>query len=423
MPNSIRGEILKNIARNGFTEDQIMDALKARTGSFQTKYRFDLIRGGATIANLPASGSVRMDRNNEIQRTARFTIYGECGIDWMKDYIKPFILLRMPDKSSTKKIDIGGSWQNIRGRMRNWEQIRNIGATWWDIKIKIKEKTIISEQFAEFPLGVFALSSPTRDFSAEGITYTVEAYDRTVILSEDCLTNRIYFESGTKYTDAVESIIISSGSSGPIITPSDLSFQSGREFEIGESKLKIINTLLSEIVYENLYADENGNFIVSPYKEPTPDNISISYRADDLSVIGVDVSTDLDTYGIPNIFIAIVSNPELSSDLRSIYINDNPASKLSTIYRGRKIVSELYKPDYINSQAELDAYIRRIAFEANQIQERVAFSTVPMPIHGISEILEIYHPDINGIYREESWEIQLEPGGKMTHEASRLVNL
>lgn len=412
-----------NLLNSQFTQQEIYNALHAKSGSTKIKYRFDLIRNNAVISHVPASGSVSLNRTDKIKRTARFEIYGECGIDWLKDYIRPVVLIGMEDKKSIVSVAVGGTWANINARARTWEEIHEIGATWEEIAKGEKKAVSYEEQYAEFPLGVFLLASPSKEHSAEGVVYSVDAYDKTLILSEDCITSRVVFEEGEKYTDVIESLIAGSGLQQVVITPSDTILPAQREFDIGTSRLDIINTLLSEIIYNELYADENGIIIVSPYTEPSEKNISMSYVADELSIISTRVSTDLDTYGVPNVFIATVSNPELGTDLSATYINDNPTSKLSTIYRGRKIVSELYKPDYISSQKDLEAYIRRIAFEANQVQERITFETAIMPTHGISEVMEINHPCVSGIFVEDGWTIDLVPDGKMSHEGSRLVLL
>ena len=83
--------------------------------------------------------------------------------------------------------------------------------------------------------------------------------------------------------------------------------------------------------------------------------ITFTYKDDELSVICDGLSENIDYFNVPNIFIAVVSSPEVA-ELKSVYINTNPASPLSTSGRGRKIVSQIYKPDMISSQSQLDEY-------------------------------------------------------------------
>lgn len=204
---------------------------------------------------------------------------------------------------------------------------------------------------------------------------------------------------------------------------SDLALPTDREFEVGTTKLSIVNALLGEINFNSIRCDADGQFIISRYSEPSPGKIDFIYAADELSVISRDTSSERDFYSVPNVFVAVCSNPELEYDYRSVYVNDSPASALSTVSRGRRITSEIYQPSTTTSQEALDAYIRRIAFNANQIYEQLTFTTALMPIHESGDSLEIRHPDVSGTFIESSWKITLSADGEMTHTARRLVTL
>ena len=73
----------------------------------------------------------------------------------------------------------------------------------------------------------------------------------------------------------------------------------------------------------------------------------------------------------------------------------------------------------------LDAYVLRIANESMQSTERVEFSTLNMPGHGYKECLYLDIPiyEIQGRYIETAWEMDLTPGGRMTHVCERVVVL
>ena len=72
------------------------------------------------------------------------------------------------------------------------------------------------------------------------------------------MTDRLFIAAGTKYTDAVSNIIISAGIENIEVIPSDKTLTTDREFEIGRSKLDIVNELLAEINYRSAMADANG---------------------------------------------------------------------------------------------------------------------------------------------------------------------
>lgn len=360
---------------NGLTAEQVERALHAKDGSRAVRFRFYLMRSGVRAGELPAvSGTVRYMAEDEIQRTASFSFTGEPPINWLTDQIQPVMEIRVDDR------------------------------------------------WAAFPLGVFVPSTPTRTANGQSVSYTVEAYDRTIFAKEDCLMERAFYPKGSLYLDIVQQLILSSGITDVQTAASTATLATDREFEMGTSKLDIINTLLTEINFLPLTINANGQAVLMPYQQPSAERVSYTYRADALSVLGPEVSSITDLYAVPNVYLAVVSNPD-QEPLRAVYINDNPASQLSTVRRGRNIVSELYKPDAISSQEDLDSYIQRIAFERSQIYESVTIQTALMPIHEGREVLEIRHPEIGGIFEETGWEMDLQAGGVMRHDIRRIVDI
>lgn len=361
--------------RDKWTDKQILDALHGVRGSVQILFRHDVLRGGIRTGSIHVDGSVSLNRFADIQRIARFTLYEP--LDWLHDEIKPYMLLRMA--------------QN---------------------------------EYAEFPLGVFTLSTPTRQSSNGLDTWSVEAYDRTVVLVEDSIVEPLYIAAGTSYLGAVESVLISAGITQVMVADLvNTEITVDREFEIGTRKLTIINTLLSEINFNPIYCDVDGHFVISRYVEPKAAHVEYTYAANQTSIISRDTQSDLDYFNVPNVFIAACSNPDLDEDYVSVWVNDNSASPFSTIQRGRNIVSEIYRPDAIASQKDLDDYIRRIAFEANQVYEPIAFKTALNPLHERADALLLQHPDATGVFVESSWNFPLSIKGQMTHNARRLISL
>ena len=412
---------MKDLATGGFSHAQIYDALHGRSGTRQVKFRYDLIRDGVPIGQLSMlSASVRYRKEDSIRRTARFTMKEDSRINWLTDRIKPYMLLRMPDevRHSEKALEVWGDLENIQ-----WSDAGQF--SWGDFLDGSAQGSTRRERWVQFPLGVFIPSTPTRHFEVSA-QYEVEAYDLSVILKEDCVTDRTYFAAGTKYLDAIQSMLVSAGMIQVMVTESSAVMATDHEFEAGTSKLEIINQLLLEINYNTFMVNADGIGILSPYEEPSGARVSLEYLQDQLSVICPQADTELDLYNVPNVFVGIVSNPDYSKNnktfefFRCEYVNDNPASALSTIKRGRRIVSML-KPNDIATQEDLQKYVRRQAFQASQVYETVSFSTAMMPIHGENDVLRILHPDINGVYEEVGWEMELAAGNPMTHEVRRLM--
>lgn len=407
------------LGRDAWSDEEIFNALCGRYGTREIQFRYDIVRDGSRVRSISAGGSISLNRFADIQRTAMFTVYEE--LDWLLDEIKPYMLLRMDDAISTAAV-VALTCAERDALEHTCEQRDVVDMTCAELDAGIFGSITRAKRYAEFPLGVFVLSTPTRRSMDALNTWDIEAYDRTVILLEDSLTEPLFFAAGTPYITAVQSVLASAGIMSVLVSDyTEAVLRTDREFEIGMKKMRVINALLDEINFNGIYCDAEGRFVLSAYTEPSASATDLTYAADDLSLIARDTSSEMDYYNVPNVFIAICSNPDLETDYVSVWENNNPVSRLSTVRRGRRIVSEVYQPDAITSQESLDAYIRRIAFNANQVYEKISFETALMPIHGRANVLALIHPDINGAYVESSWEMPLSTAGQMRHTARRLV--
>lgn len=411
------------LARDGYTSQQIKDALHARTGSRNVEFRIDVIRSGAAIDSLPGEGSIALNTSESIQRTGRFIVYKE--LDWLRDELRPMMRLNMPDDlltTSDLQIMPVLVFDSLNFIVGDFDR-RNITVDEFDSGVLSGQ--VRQQNWVDFPLGVFIPSTPSKNFTDGLISWSIDAYDRTVILKEDSLIDPLYFPIGLPYIDAIYSILTNAGIENVIIeqaSPAALPTQ--REFPIGTSKLEVINTLLTEINYNPIYCDEDGNFIISPYTDPDASRVDYEYRADELSILGGNVNMEYDYFNTPNVFIAVCDNPELEGSFRSIWVNDNPASPLSTVSRGRNIVSEIYSLDVVESKEKLDAFIQQIGQEATRRgYEAFYFETAVMPIHGSGNVLSVIHPEAAGIYIETAWSLPLSSDGLMSHITRRAVEI
>ena len=378
----------------------------------KVKFRCDVLKDNIAVATLDfLSCQIDCDKDAAIHRTASFVVRNTSGVDLLKDKLRPVMSVWETAKS-------GYTWAEIESFGRSWEEIEVLNYSWRRI-----EELSTNSGYVDYPLGVFLPLSPTRT-AGDGLPQEqIDAYDLCAVIREDCLTDRMFISAGTKYTDAIASIIISTGIENIEIFPSDKVLTTDREFEIGRSKLDIANELLSEINYRSAVADANGVIVISPYAQPTLSGAKHVYRADGVSAIKPQITEAADYYNVPNVFIAMVSNSDLEQDLIAVYTNNDPSNKLSTIYRGRKIVSEIYRPDGIASQDDLNAYAMRKAFEASQIEQTVDITTALNPMHGVGDIVFIDHPEITGAFEEIRWSMTLDVNGDMSHTLRRIVTI
>ena len=258
--------------------------------------------------------------------------------------------------------------------------------------------------------------------TVEGLRKELEitAYDLTYLAKQSKIEDRIFIPAGTLYTDAIRSQIVDSGILNFIVVPNTATFATDREdWEPGTSRLQIINDLLAEINYNSLWMDLSGTVRGTPYQQPLAENITIEYRNDQYSVLYPDDSSTTDIFDKPNVFIAVVENPDLPENLRAEAVNDDPTVPYSTVNRGR--IAQYEKLDNIASQAELQAYVDNLKFKSLMSTQEIEFSTAANPVHSAFDIIGFYKDDLTGIYEETEWSFPFTPGQAMTHRARRAI--
>lgn len=276
---------------------------------------------------------------------------------------------------------------------------------------------------AEYPLGKYVISTATDTHEPARDLVYIEAYDQTLILQQGKLEARYHISAGASYTNTIQALLIADGISRVICDPSDAVFATDREdWEIGTDRLTIINALLAEINYSNIWFDLAGIARLHRYAAPSVSNIRHTYESGELSIIKAETESELDIYDAPNVFIAVVSNADYAAPMTATAINDNLASALSTVKRGRRIPI-VERLDNIASQTELQAYVDNRCTQSMIATEAIKFSTAINPIHEVADVLALKHPALTGIYEETAWSITLEAGADMTHAARRAMYL
>lgn len=353
------------------------------------KFRYKMLRKGVEYGEIFAAsaGTARMNGSGEIKTSLQGSFFPyavdsqgkRTEINWISDEIKPYIV-------------INGT---------------------------------------EHPIGVFlpAAVTPTTNRGKE--TLNVEAYDRCWLARDNKIENRIYFAAGTKYITALETLLASCGIAAVAVTATDSKLSTARDdWEPGTSYLSIINELLREITYKELWFDANGTAIIEPESVPTARNIRHRFtdqkpdprNEKEIGMINVYpvISKQTDIYQRPNVITCVCSSPDRSADLSATAENNNPESPLSLQRRGRRIV-RFEKVNNIPSQEALEEYVKHRMMENMVTGEEITIQTPLMPGFGVNDVCAVSFGDTAGICIEREWDMQLEPGGTMTHKLERVV--
>lgn len=368
---------MQSLEVDGYTKSEVIDALHG--ASRRVTFRYELLDVNNDRQDdlfIVTGGNIENNSlANKVKRTAKFSMLDTSDIDFLSDRIRPWFQLEMPD---------GG--------------------------------------FAEWPLGIFILSTPTRDVSSAGRTREVEAYDQLVILADDKVEDRYVVDAGTNYIDAVKTILDSAGINDYYITASSKTLPSSRDWSPGTDKREIINDLLSSVNYSSLHFNSSGQAVSRPYQRPSDRGAQYAYNADDRSVLAPELEVEFDLFEIANKWVATVSEAD-RDPITATYTNTNPDSPTSTESRGRTIVD--FRDVDAADQESLDSMIERIAFEASQVYEIVDLETAIMPHHESGDIIEVRYPgaDLDGKYTEHKWSMDLQAGAMMSHKLRRVVTV
>ena len=359
-------------------DKNIIDCLHAFNGPREVSYRYELLNNkDIKVKDLQVlSGRISFDSEAVINRTASFDVRNVDLLDWLNHRIKAYFRLKL------------------------------------------------GNEFKEWPLGIFIPSTGARKKTISNIN-SIECYDANLILSEDKTESRYFIASGTPYMTAITSILNSAGIWKYDIQSTNATIGMDKEYETGTSKIDIINSLLKEINYTSLWADENGYFRSQSYLLPTLREVEYEYRTDQKSIILLDGRTEeTDLFNTPNRWVVTASNPE-KQVLTASYTNNNPVSKTSTVSRGR-VITDFRQIDDIADQTTLNSYVEKIAYEASSsIYNKLTFFTPNMPHHTYQDCIwiEDNYMGIANKFIETSWEMDLNNGGKMTHKLRRVVSI
>jgi hypothetical protein len=79
----------------------------------------------------------------------------------------------------------------------------------------------------------------------------------------------------------------------------------------------------------------------------------------------------------------------------------------------------------VATQAELDALVHQAAIDAANVYEQVSLPTMLVPNHGNRDIIELTHAGLglSADFSEQTWSMDLKPGGTMSHGLRRVVNI
>ena len=272
-----------------------------------------------------------------------------------------------------------------------------------------------------YALGLFRPISVRQSDDNKSTRITITANDRCWIVRDTRHENRVFFAAGTNYVAAAVSVLTGSGIAVINATPTAAVLTEDREWPTGTSCLDIVNELLAEINYGQLWFDGSGVAMIQPVITPTA--VNISHILDDTKIESLllpGIQSETDVLAAPNVFICICSNADKDAAMMAVAENTNPQSPLSIARRGRRI-TKVIRINNISSQAALQAFANRQVSDSMMAGEVITVKTCLLPGFGVGDVTAIRYGNLMAICRESAWTMDLTVGGQMTHTLERTV--
>lgn len=347
------------------------------------KYELLTLQGGiyksaGFIDNYVESANVSIDFTRDIISTANINIRNNTSINYLTDLIKP----------------------------------------WY----------VINDTY-EFPMGVFMLMSPKKHSNGILVDRPIQCYDLLLALEQDKTLVSTAYAAGSNVVDLIEALIASVGTWAKYnIVDSSEVLAEDVNYELGKSKLFIINSLLNMINYYPLWCDGSGVYRGIPWTETA--NITHEFIDNEFSLYESGIELDLDYTQMYNRVVII--NNQLNEDTAPLYkvwtfenegLSSHPFSYTSI---GR-YVTKIFNSEAV-SQSYVDLRARREMLKMLEIEESINYNHVfvsnriedGLPWQGDGYRFKNVLLDVDSIYKIESLNIPLTAGGLISSRIKRI---
>lgn len=258
---------------------------------------------------------------------------------------------------------------------------------------------------ARFNVGVFCLTTPERRVGETPETWSVQGYDRLLLLNRQVGADYTV-TAGTTYRQALLDVFTAAGLSGALIEGSaaDDTLPADRLWPLVADRaadpdqtdtpvtfLRIVNDLLRAINFRSVWADENGIFRCQAYQDPASRPVDFVFDADDLisGIVGEDRTHITDVWAVPNRWVFRQTNrPDgapSATEGDGIFTVDQ-SDTVNGDWLGRRLVWTSVVDYEAATQSKLvDLGTRRVALDRS-VSTRYEVTVGPFPPAGHADI-------------------------------------
>lgn len=341
------------------------------------------------------------------------------GVEWEHLDLNERVLGNLPGASSGSVTRSAASSIKASAKLK----MRDVASVDW---LTSRVRPVLTVDGVRIPLGVFLPDVPSVSYDNLGRGGSVTLLSKEAILDDDSFGRTFGVASGTGVTIAVKDVIESTGEPARGIEDGDgQTLRSGIEWEPQDSKLQVVNDLLSAANYFSLSSDGNGNFVARKYKAPSRRTVAAeledSQGVEMISRYLPSFEVERDVGRIPNRVRAVSQSEEDTEALVAEAENTNPEDPFSFPSRGRWI-TEVEMGVKTTSQQAMQEYAGRRLTELSSVQETVVVQSPPsvLTINDVVRFASRLH-NLDGLYSVQKQEIDLSFNGLMKMTLQRVV--
>lgn len=303
------------------------------------------------------------------------------------------------------------------------------------LNCRIRPVCTIDGYSEDVPVGVWLPAAPTESWTATGRTWTVDLLDKATILDTDVWSDlgtgqaaTYSAPAGAVVTSLVRELIETTGESAPAIEDDPASLTRAMVWEIGTSRLRIINDLLDAAGFFSLWVDMAGQFRATRYTSPSdrPPRFEAvgPFQVGDTALWSPDFSVERDIFAVPNRVVAIAQGDGEDEAMTSEATNTNPDSPFSFDARGRWITVVETDVEAVDQQA-LDLYATRRLETLTSVSAALPVQHVWLPGLAVNETVRVVNPDagLDILATVAKTSVTFDPVGLCSSELREVIRL
>lgn len=358
------------------------------------------------LVRASVGGASAISHDSTVECPGKLTLTLARPLQWGFDRVKPWELIRSPGYA-------GGAWQ-------------------------------------AFPRGIFVATSPGKPQLNHPGVFDLTGWDRCYLLQSDP-TVTLSFAAGSKYGDAVRSVMRAAGVLGATAAlatiatyPGDwydktLAIPSNYPVASGSNHLQIINELLKASGMRPLYPDpSSGQYTIQAQTIPTAEALRWRWQGSDVPtppaalgdtgwpdrkiVIASAQAYTGDVYNAPNRWIFVQAGlsfqPTEGSGKYTVNNTATPPADQATVGR---VITKAQTLD-ASGQADLKTQGDAIVTADLASYEKIALSTAPWPVAGHFDVFWHIHNELPGSpirrVQAQTWSMPFGSPGPMTWETN-----